>query len=57
MVDNKEKAAPKKEAKKKTFKAYKAPTKVCPKCGSRMADHKDRYACGKCKYTEWKKKG
>ena len=33
-------------AKKKTFKAYKPAAKFCPKCGSRMGDHKDRYACG-----------
>ena len=31
--------------------------KECPKCGSGvfMANHKDRWACGKCKYTEFKK--
>ncbi len=30
--------------------------KICPKCGPGvfMADHKDRWACGKCKYTEKK---
>ena len=30
----------------------------CPKCGSGvfMADHSDRFHCGKCSYTEWKKK-
>jgi len=27
-------------------------TKMCPKCGSFLGKHKDRYACGKCKYTE-----
>ncbi|MFH1663919.1 MAG: 30S ribosomal protein S27ae [archaeon] len=33
--------------------------KFCPKCGSGvfMAEHKDRYSCGKCAYTEWKEKG
>jgi len=47
-----EKKAP---AKKKTFKAYKA-GKSCPKCGPgiRLADHKDRRACGKCGYFEKK---
>jgi len=30
--------------------------KTCPRCGSFMADHKDRYACGKCGYTIFKKK-
>ena len=31
--------------------------KECPKCGSGvfMANHKDRWACGKCQYTEFKK--
>jgi small subunit ribosomal protein S27Ae len=31
--------------------------KFCPRCGSGviMAEHKDRSACGKCGYTEFKK--
>ncbi len=31
-------------------------TKFCPKCGPGifMANHKDRYSCGKCGYTEKK---
>jgi small subunit ribosomal protein S27Ae len=31
--------------------------KYCPRCGVgvMMADHKDRTACGKCGYTEFKK--
>ncbi len=31
--------------------------KYCPRCGPgmAMADHKDRTACGKCGYTEFKK--
>ncbi len=31
--------------------------KNCPKCGNGyfMAEHKDRYTCGRCSYTEWKK--
>ncbi|WP_292460520.1 30S ribosomal protein S27ae [Methanothermococcus sp.] len=31
--------------------------KVCPKCGPGvfMAEHLNRYSCGKCGYTEWKK--
>ena len=30
----------------------------CPRCGPGvlMAEHKDRAACGKCGYTEFKKK-
>lgn len=32
--------------------------KTCPKCGGAvfMGAHKDRWACGKCKYTEMKKR-
>lgn len=39
----------------KKIKPYKH-GKSCPKCGSgvRLADHKDRYSCGKCKYYEKK---
>lgn len=31
--------------------------KECPKCGAGvfMADHKDRWSCGRCHYTEFKK--
>jgi len=31
--------------------------KYCPRCGPgvMMAEHKDRTACGKCGYTEFKK--
>lgn len=30
----------------------------CPKCGASifMAEHKDRLYCGKCQFTEFKKK-
>jgi|GEM_PF-242737 len=30
--------------------------KICPRCGEGvyLAEHKDRYSCGKCGYTEWK---
>jgi len=32
--------------------------KSCPKCGPGffMSEHKDRFACGKCGYTEFKHK-
>ncbi|WP_048150030.1 30S ribosomal protein S27ae [Palaeococcus ferrophilus] len=32
--------------------------KFCPRCGPGvfMAEHKDRWSCGRCGYTEWKKK-
>ena len=32
--------------------------KFCPRCGPGvfMADHGDRWSCGRCGYTEWKKK-
>lgn len=31
---------------------------ACPKCGAGvfMAEHKDRQTCGKCGFTQWKKK-
>ena len=54
MADEK-KAPAKKEKEKKTFKPYKAAVKRCPKCASRLADHKDRFSCGKCGYSEFKK--
>jgi len=28
--------------------------KMCPRCGSFMAEHRDRRTCGKCGYTEFK---
>jgi len=42
------------EAKEEGIKRKKL---FCPKCGSGvfMAEHKDRYHCGKCSYTEWKR--
>ena len=43
-------------AKEKKAKAYTPAERFCPKCGVRMASHADRFACGKCGYTEWKKK-
>lgn len=43
--------------KEKKSKVYKPAEKFCPKCGVRMASHSDRFACGRCNYTEWKKKG
>ncbi len=45
--------ADEKKKEKKTFKAYK-PGKMCPKCGSRMAEHSDRNSCGKCGYAEFR---
>ncbi len=29
--------------------------KKCPRCGSFMGEHKDRYHCGKCGFTIFKK--
>ena len=51
MADEK-KPAPKKA---KHFKPYKH-GRACPKCGPgiRLADHKDRFSCGKCGYFEKK---
>ena len=33
-------------------------SRSCPKCGTGnfLAEHKDRYYCGKCHYVEMKKK-
>jgi small subunit ribosomal protein S27Ae len=47
-------APAKKEKKGPAFK-YKPAAKFCPKCGTKMAAHADRFACGKCTYTEFKK--
>ena len=35
----------------------KAKSKICLKCGPGifLAEHKDRYHCGRCGYTEFKK--
>ncbi len=30
--------------------------RMCPKCNVFLANHKDRLVCGKCGYTEFKKK-
>jgi small subunit ribosomal protein S27Ae len=32
--------------------------RTCPRCGAGifLAEHADRYTCGKCGYTEFKKK-
>lgn len=33
--------------------------KECPKCGPGvfLGEHKDRFSCGKCGYTEFRKRG
>jgi small subunit ribosomal protein S27Ae len=49
--------AEEKKAKKELAFKYKPAEKFCPKCGSRMASHADRFTCSKCRYTEWKAKG
>ncbi|MDE1847147.1 MAG: 30S ribosomal protein S27ae [Candidatus Micrarchaeota archaeon] len=53
MAEENKAAAPaqKKEKAKKTFEAYKA-GRMCPKCGARLGEHQNRYACGKCGYME-----
>jgi len=42
---------------KKSVKAYKA-GRYCPKCGPgvRLAEHANRFSCGKCRYAEMKPK-
>ncbi|HIH19156.1 TPA: 30S ribosomal protein S27ae [Candidatus Micrarchaeota archaeon] len=46
------------DPKAKTAKSFKkfSPGRLCPKCGPgvRLAEHKDRRACGKCGYFERK---
>lgn len=60
----KKKEKPKKPA-NKVYTKYKVEgndikraNKTCPKCGGAifMGSHKDRWSCGKCSYTEMKKK-
>jgi small subunit ribosomal protein S27Ae len=31
----------------------------CPKCGAGvfLAEHADRFTCGKCSFTQWKQQG
>ncbi len=59
-------AGKKKKRKKKPYivsKLYKVENgklirlrKTCPKCGPGvfLAEHADRWSCGRCGYTEWK---
>jgi small subunit ribosomal protein S27Ae len=57
----KKEAAPKKKSRGAFFRVEGGRVitgkKYCPRCGPgiMMADHKDRTACGKCGYTEFKK--
>ena len=61
-VEKKGGKAPKKKPGRKAHKAYdlssgfKRKNKSCPKCGAGtfMADHKDRWTCGKCNFMEKK---
>lgn len=43
------------EKKAKSFKPFKK-RRSCPRCGAgvHLAEHKDRFACGKCGYMEKK---
>ena len=58
MADDKKKTAVKKADKYKVEGNTLTKGRTCPKCGPGvfMADHKDRFYCGKCHYTEFKKK-
>jgi len=55
MADKTEKTEKKPDKKKKVAKPYKK-GKSCPKCGAgtRLGEHANRFACGKCGYTEIK---
>jgi len=64
MADAKKPAAKKSKAKKQSSyykiegdKAVRG-RKFCPKCGPGifLAEHNNRVTCGKCHYTEFKKK-
>ena len=54
----KSKKTSKRSANYTTAGGLKRKNKFCPKCGAGifMAEHKDRSTCGKCGYTEFKKK-
>jgi small subunit ribosomal protein S27Ae len=41
---------------KKKFKPY-TKKRFCPKCGTgvHLAEHKDRFSCGRCGYLEMKR--
>lgn len=43
---------------KKKVKIYKKPKRYCPRCGVpvRLAEHANRWSCGKCGYFEKKEK-
>jgi small subunit ribosomal protein S27Ae len=67
MADKKDKGAPKAKVVGKSKKDFFAVGKEgklerkkrnCPKCGPGvfLAEHSDRHSCGKCGYTEFKKK-
>lgn len=57
MADEKKKSAVKKADKYKVEGDKVTKGRTCPKCGPSvfMAEHKDRYHCGKCGYMEKKK--
>ena len=62
MADKKKEVKKTKRIKKSNFykiedKKIVKTRKECPKCGAGvfMAEHKNRYSCGKCGYTIWKK--
>ncbi len=40
----------------KMYKDGKHKNRTCPRCGSGtwLAEHKDRFTCGKCRYSESK---
>jgi len=60
MAEKKEKKKEKKTRRLYGIKEGKLVRKnpACPRCGEGtfMAEHQDRFSCGKCGYTKWKKK-
>ncbi len=57
--EQKKPAAAKKEGHRinELYEKGKAKNLVCPKCGpgTFMANHKNRWSCGRCGYTQFKK--
>ena len=57
MAKSKEKAASSKPSKKwEAYSGSKKEKRECPTCGKGifLGEHKDRFHCGKCSYTEFK---
>lgn len=62
MAEEKPQAKKEPSKRRKLYEVFegkvKRKSKFCPKCGDGvfMAKHQDRYSCGKCGYSESRKK-